>query len=321
MDYGIINDRSPHIIADLCEIISYLEDTPVSRSDVEEFITTKGGDGLLMTLAGEGGAETNEKIQQLTEDAFQHLMYRRAAFGDWYPFAVEHDVLELRAALDDNHKIYATLLFASRLKMFGRSDISRLAAEFETLCTEAAKGLFPAWNVYHFGAGGSDRARFGNKLKDAFSSLAALIRDDVNKRVEELSEQNVGDGGIDIVAVKEWNDPAESLPVYFAQCAAQQEKWPEKRFEAHPITHERYINFFNKPGAILFIPLCYRGPDGQWIDSEGHNCLLIDRLRIVELFQQRIEDGATTAADILALVSAPVAVGTFRPPVSAKAAA
>lgn len=319
--YGIINDKAPHIVADLCEIICYFEDSPVSRGDIEEFINVKGGEGLLKQLVTEGGAETNERIQKFTEDAFKHLLYRQAAFGDWYPFRAEHDVLELCTPQTAKHKIYAALLADSRLKMFPQDQRAALAAEFEALCREAAAGLFPTWTIYHFGVGGADRATFGNKLKDALPALGAKIRDSViQRRINELSDHNVGDGGIDLVAISEWSDPAEAVPVYFAQCAAQQENWPEKKFEAHPLTHEKYFNFFHKPGSIMFIPICYRGPDGLWIDSAGHQNILIDRLRIIQLFQRQIDDNSKTVEQLVEVIANPLATGLFNAPDLAVAA-
>lgn len=314
LEYGIINDRSPHLIADLCEIICYYEDTSVSRGDIEEYITRNGGEGLFSELITDSGAETNERIQRLTEDAFQHLMYRQSAFADWYPFKVQHDVLELKDQFDPMHTMYSALLSDSRLKMFSRQDRSRLALEFEAICREAIAGLLPKWTIYHFGVGGSDRKQFGNKLKDALPKLAEKLRDDLNlRRINQIPDNDSGDGGIDIVAVHEWRDAAESLPVYFAQCAAQQENWPEKRFEAHPISLEKYFSFFHKPGSIMFIPVCYRGPDGQWIDSDGHQSILIDRLRIIELFQAQIDTGLKTITDLNSVILAPFGIGSFRP--------
>lgn len=290
-NYGVINDRAPHIVADLCEIIAFFEARDVSRGDIETFISEKGGNGLLrgLDLQSLSGAEANEKFQAFTEEAFRHLIYRRRVFADWYPFTVENDVISPKD-ITDRHLVYAALLGYSRLKMFANADRINYAAEFETLCYQAANGLFPEWNVYHFGVGGADRAAFGNKLNEALRALAVKLRDSVAEaRIAELSEQNTGDGGVDIVVMKEWSDPAESLPVYFGQCAAQQENWPEKRFEAHPVTLSKYFNFFHEPGALIFIPVCYRNPDGNWVDSAGHPAIVVDRLRIIEMLDYVLE--------------------------------
>lgn len=312
LNYGLINDRSPHIMADLCEIICYFEAIEVSRGDIERFVTTKGGEGLLSELADEGGAEANDKLQKFSEDAFLHLTYRQTAFGEWYPFEVEHDVIELKGELTEKHKIYVSLLADSRLKMFARPKRILFASEFESLCREALYGLFPAWKIYHFGSGGADRHLFGNKLKEALRKLGELIKDDVHeRRVSKLPEQDTGDGGIDLIALREWGDPAESLAVYFAQCAAQQTGWPEKRFEAHSITHEKYFNFFHRPGNILFIPLCYRGPNGKWIGDDGHQTVLIDRLRLTQLYDAELATGGDIG-DILAVISEPFAPGSMQ---------
>lgn len=316
LNYGMINDKAPHIIADLCEIACFFEDRPISRSDIEEFIVNKGGAGLLSQLEqdDESGAETNERMQRLTEDAFKHLEYRSVAFGSWYPFSVDHDVVELLPDQTCEHQIYVNLVCHSRLKMFEKSRQIRLAAEFEALCCYAMEGLFPSWNVYHFGAGGRDRAIFGNKLADAIKELASRLRDDLHSRhVGKISVHDTGDAGIDIVALLEWTDPAEAAPAYFAQCAAQQIVWPEKKFEAHPQSISKYINFFCDPGAILFIPICYRGPDGQWIDADGHRVILIDRLRIIELLRLQFARDSTLSAKVSLVFSAPFARGAYKP--------
>ncbi|MGW8142293.1 hypothetical protein [Sphingomonas zeae] len=229
-----------------------------------------------------------------------------------YPFVVEHDVIELKAEYDDYHRVYAALLSQSRLKMFDRPDRARAAAEFEALCREALPGLYPAWNVYHFGAGGLDRPQFGNKLKDALKALADKTRDKlILDHVNELSEQNVGDAGIDLVALYEWKDAAAAVPSVFCQCAAQQEGWPEKRFEASPWSLERFFNFFHKPATVLFIPICYRVPTGRWVGSDAHQSILIDRLRLTELLDRRLDGGDRTIADIVAVMAAPIELGAF----------
>ncbi len=314
LEYGVINDRAPHIIADLCEIACFFEERPVSRSDIEGFITTRGGAGLISQLERQEdtGAENNERMQRLTEDAFKHLMYRSTAFGEWYPFRAQHDVLELAEPETIEHQIYVNLLCHSRLKMFKPARRAKLASEFEVLCCFAMRALFPDWNVYHFGAGGCDRHLFGNKFSDAICALAKKLRDEVHAgHVAKISPHDVGDGGIDIVALHEWNDPAEAVPAFFAQCAAQQEGWPEKRFEAHPMALEKYIHFFYDPSSVLFIPLCYRGPDGQWLDASGHNSLLVDRLRLVEQFKKLISKDEDIKDELLKAISEPFIRGVY----------
>lgn len=312
-DYGVVNDRSPHIIADLCELVCYLEDISVSRGDIESFIQQRGGEGLLQELEANNDSETNDRIQRLTEDAFQNLLFRSTAFGDWYPFLVDHDVIELKEQFREEHKVYAALLADSRLKMFPRAVRTRLASEFEVICAFALPALLPSFTIYHFGVGGSQRELFGNKLKDALPALADKMRDYViQPHIDELSDQNCGDAGIDLVALYEWQDAAQAVPAYFCQCAAQQEGWPEKRFESHSIAHERYFSFFHKPGSILFIPVCYRQTNGAWIDAAGHQTLLIDRLRLVELFNKVITRNVGTLHDLVQMIGVPLMPGDYQ---------
>jgi hypothetical protein len=100
--------------------------------------------------------------------------------------------------------------------------------------------------------------------------------------------------------------------VFFGQCAAQQHHWPEKRFEAHYATHERFMSFFHKPGVFLFIPVCYRGPDGNWVDTVAHATILVDRLRLVKLMGLALARGTTTLADILATIPSRIQPGAYQ---------
>ena len=293
-NYGLINDRAPHLIADLCEIMCYFENQEISRSDIETFLSEKGGDGLLtdLMLGNLDSAEANEKFQALSEEVFRHLTYRAKAFRAYYPFLTEGDVLVPLSKTTQQHRIYAALLAFSRLKMFSPADRIRFAADFEILCLEASLGFTGTWKVAHFGTGGRDRATFGNKLKEALKNLSAALREiPILQEIEKISDHNVGDAGIDIIIYKEWADPARAVPAYFAQCAAQQENWPAKKFEANALNFEKYFSFFHKPGTILFIPLCFRGVDGKWLGSDGHQTILVDRKRLLDLIEARISGG------------------------------
>lgn len=295
-NYGLINDRSPHLIADLCEIICYFEDQHVSRADIEMFLSENGGDGLFVDLQveGLGSAETNERFQELSEEVFRHLVYREKSFGVYYPFSVAGDVLEPTSTVSARQRIYAALLAFSRLKMFSQVHRQSFAADFEAFCLEASHAFTGTWKVVHFGQGGRDRATLGNKLKDALMSLSDILKETpLLDEIARIPDNSLGDAGVDIIIYRRWSDEARAIPAYFAQCAAQQENWPAKKFEANPLNLERYFSFFHKPGTILFIPLCFRGVDGRWINDAGHQTILVDRKRLVDLVEIRIADFST----------------------------
>ncbi|MFG6592869.1 hypothetical protein [Sulfitobacter sp. 1A12157] len=310
-DYGLIEDRAPHLVADLCEIIAFFENREVSRGDIEGFLYEKGAKGLLddLDLENLDSASANAKFQKLSEDVFRHLTYRTKAIGEWYPFIVEADILVPIDAPTERHKVYAALVAFSRLKMFDQARVTQFAADFEVLCYEAAVAFAIDWKVIHFGVGGRDRAHYGNKLKESLSVLATTLREDTNaKALAKISENNTGDAGIDIIVYRDWDDPAQGMPSYFGQCAAQQLGWPKKKFEASALNLERYFSFFHKPGTLMFIPVCYRGLDGHWLDYDGHQTIIVDRNRIIELLETRIGLAQDEEA-VLNLVPKPFELG------------
>ena len=311
-NYGLVNDRAPHIVADLCEIISYFENREFSRADLETVLSEKAGDGLHVDLKlddVESSAEANEVLQALSEEVFRHLRYRVTVFGEYYPFSTQGDLLVPVTQTTAQHKIYAALLAFSRLTMFSRSEQVRFAAHFEDLCFAASSGFTGTWKVIHFGVGGRDRPQYGHKLKDALMNLSRVLREiPIEQEINKISDHNTGDAGIDIVIYKEWHDPARAIPYYFAQCAAQKDNWPTKKFESNPLSLEKFFSFFHKPGTILFIPLCFRGVDGNWINSDGHQNILIDRQRLLELIEARISHGADQES-VFQQIPTPFALG------------
>ena len=315
-NYGLINDRSPHLVADLCEIICYFEERDVSRADVEVFLSEYGGEGLLseLELSDLDSAETNESFQALSDEVFRHLIYRKKAFGLYYPFALDKEVLVPASGVTQHQKVYAALLAFSRLKMFSKAKQNAYATDFEVLCVEASEGFAGTWNVIHFGTGGRDRPTFGNKLKDALIKLSDVLKETpMTGEIQKLSDQNSGDAGIDIVIYKDWSDDAPATPAYFAQCAAQQQNWPTKKFEANALNLQKYFHFFHQPGTILFIPLCFRGVDGNWINSDGHTTILVDRKRLIDLVEARIE-GGDDPKEVFKHIPAPFSLGCAASP-------
>ena len=309
-DYGIINDRAPHLVADLGEIVGFFENDEVSRGDIENLLSQRGGHDLLAELeAGPDSATKGERFQALSEETFRHFRYRKLSFGRWYPFEIDGDVLVPTSDITVRHKIYAALSAFSRMKMFSGTDQNRFAGDFERLCVEALSGFARDWKVIHFGKGGKDRPALGQKLKDALRALARELREDtVESEIGRLPETNTGDGGIDVVVYRPWSDVARAVPCYFGQCAASQVGWPEKRLEASAVNLERYFNFFHKPGTILFIPLCFRDVDGTWVNSDGHQTILVDRQRLIELLDARLRDEDDAEA-FLAEIAMPFDLG------------
>lgn len=291
--YGIVNDRSPHIIADLFEIMAFFERREVSRGDIETYLMNEAGRGFKEEVeeevdAAASSAEKNEKFQLVSEESFLHFQYRKKAFGKWYPFEAEADVLTPVKKISDRMKVYISLLVYSRLKMLSASDRTKFAAHFEKLCVESLKGLFPGWSVIHFGKGGADRAALGNRLSDAIRGLAKNLKDSADEHyIGKITPHDTGDAGIDIVALYDFADPAPGVTAFFAQCAAQQTAWPEKRFEANSVSLRQYVNFFHSPGAMLLIPVFYRNTDGNWVTEDGYGSVLIDRLRLVNMIESQ----------------------------------
>jgi len=295
-EIGQVPKRHPYLLADLVELcLPFLAYDELSKSDVETLIREGDLDAdedLDSNIArpGESSAEKIDKEFSWVEDCFMQLQYREAAFDSSYPFRIgDGSVLTWKANLTDEMILYLFLLVCSRLRSFPQGKCQLLASVFEKVSREAMKELLPSSAfVRIFGANSYDRQTYyGTGISDALRKLGIDLKEDVIER-NILQETGTGDGGLDLVAYLSFEDPARGSLALFGQCAAQQYDWPKKVLEAHPLRFSSWLSFCHSPGNIVFIPLCYRQANGEWVkNSPSNGCVLLDRLRICKLLRGR----------------------------------
>lgn len=302
IDLGPVPKTTPHLMADYLELaLLYRVRDEISMSDAISFASQGQGDledvgdqdeDAFQEISSEepnysflSSAEKNAREQEVAADWFRHIKYRASAFGDLYPFVLDgSNVFSVKAKLNEKHLIYSYLLLCSRLKIFKQQERFLLANYFERLCATVLQGfMVKGSTVRIFGMGSDDRkTHFGVRLKDAISKLAAELNEaPINTSIDAIATNNRGDGGLDIVGYTKLGDNNPSHLVFFGQCASRMTEWPEKQLEAHPIHWQKYIYCIHPPANLVFIPVCFRGADGAWADSNKVTAnILFDRLRI-----------------------------------------
>jgi hypothetical protein len=295
-EIGVAHRARPHLLADLAELLLfvgydaisdlshaslrvYLKEMPASAEDADD-----------NHPAANDPAE-KEGTERELEDCWTQLEYREGAFKAFYPFKVDGDRLLWKKKQDPKHQIYLFLLACSRLRSFSKSMRQSAAKAFVEIAREAMRSLAgPSFDVRIFDANSDDRKTYyGTDLRVALRKLgedfaAHAIHDEhINKK------DPAGDAGLDLVAIRRFSDSASGHYTILGQAACRETEWPAKRFEASPQSMRAFFNLLNNPEYIIFIPMCYRRANGEWVDSSsGSGCLVVDRLRLIALLEERM---------------------------------
>jgi hypothetical protein len=299
-EIGVAQRGRPHLLADLAELllfVGYDSITELSHASLRVYVKE------MPAAAEDADSEVpvrepsqKELQERELEDCWTQLEYRERVFKAFYPFAVEGDRLIWKEGKDAKREIYLFLLACARLRSFGRKARQAAARAFVELAREAMRSLVgPGFHVRIFDANSDDRKNYyGTDLRQALRQLGkdlaahAIHEDHIDKK------DPAGDAGLDLIAVRCFEDAASGHYAIFGQAACRESEWPAKRFEGHPQAYRAFFSLLNNPESAIFIPICYRLATGEWVDSSsGSGCLVIDRLRLIALLQERLKSATS----------------------------
>lgn len=301
-EVGVMHKRHPHLLADLAELLlvtSYDGLTEVSQSRLEALVKEipVAPEELSAEEAQdeEHAVDQQESTDRHVEDCWSQLEYRQAVFGELYPFDIDGPLMSWKdPPRTAQQSLYCFLLVCSRLRSFqGMSGFAQRAARAFTHMSKIALQQLSGTEcqVRVFDANSDDRHNhFGTNLRHAMKKLAEDLgaHHVVEEEIAKLPTS--GDHGLDLVSVHAFADGAKGTLAIFGQCGAQETEWPTKTLEAHPLRFSGLFTMLNEPANLMFIPVSYRDSTGAWV--VGHKlggCLLVDRLRILNLVSERWE--------------------------------
>lgn len=302
-----MSETKPHLLVDQLELYLLLfnDGDHFSKSDLTTILSQ---DADTEESSG-SSAESNLKVETNVETCFRHFQYRASAFLEYYPFHINQSGNLEKKPQTAKISIYRFLLVASMLSQVGKADSTLLAQQFEVVCADALKQWNGNLNVKIFGAGSEDRRNyFGSGTREALCKLAEFvsatpIHHVINKKREDgvYKISSSGDKGLDIVACHPFNDNAGGCFSIFGQCASKKEHWWHKKHEANAINFREIIAFKNDPLNMVFIPVCFRDSNGEWVEeTSSTGCLLIDRVRLCSMLVRGEVDGVDFAAFVAA---------------------
>jgi len=157
-------------------------------------------------------------------------------------------------------------------------------ALFERLCAESLRALH--WEVAQVGWSRSA----SNSIQDKVNALAAAIGEPANDQaIQRWAEPDAKDGGLDLVAWKEFPDGLSGRPICLVQVASG-ENWADKLHTPNVALWAKLIDFATRPRRGLAMPFA---PEKEYFRRQSNHdlvMLLMDRHRI--LSPTRDGDGA-----------------------------
>lgn len=305
---GRVPHTKPHLLADTAEIaLAYGEYEQMSQTDILTIIRTasKTADELLPLDEEDiddneysddlDGSQITDREQGYVEECFRQIEFRSAAFGAAYPFDHSDETLTLKEEITPIQKIYLLLLACSRVRSFkGKGITQKLADAFEEISAACMKYLMPeSSEIYMFGPNFRDKNIFPGGLQEALQVLTSRM----GMRLKTGWEKNYGssgDGKLDLVAICRLDDHAPGFHVLIGQCASMENEndWQKKRSEALLSFQSAAFDFLVEPQGVLFIPVCFRQPDGDWVNGNNvSRVITLDRLRIISLLNNESDLG------------------------------
>ncbi len=281
--------KDPLILADAIELaVAFAKDDyngRFTRADFQHLAASESlSDNGKSYLTGDQADERTEQFEQA------HTLIRNRAswLGVAYPFSVATDeVLFSPPAAIGECLPYLFLLVCSNGN-YVPSLKGSLPAQFESLCKEAFRSLFPeSAEVLLFSQKSEDRkAHFGWAASDAVPKLAEMLNTGVTN-ADQLSDTQ-REFGIDLVAICPFDDQSPYPFFAFAQCTIEQEWW-SKRHEAiaqNELTG--FISLNSNHSNFLMIPHFPRYSLEGWSEDPGRtgNCILCDRFRLCRLLER-----------------------------------
>ena len=289
MTWSSDTTKNPLILADAIELtVAFSEEDCNGRFTQADFQRIVASENLSEDdqshLTGDQADERNEQFEQ----AITLITNRASWLGAAYPFAIHaNEVRFSPQAAIGKCLPYLFLLVCSNGNHIP-SLKNTLPAQFENLCKEAFRSLFPEWaEVLLFSQNSEDRKNvFGWAARDAVARLAEKLNAKMVNANQLGNTQR--EFGIDLIAICPFDDLTAHPFFAFAQCTMQQEWW-EKRHEAIAQTAlTGFISLNARHSNFLMIPHFPRYNLEEWSEDPGRtgNCILCDRLRICKLLEK-----------------------------------
>lgn len=221
------------------------------------------------------------------EEAMSLIKRRASWLGEIYPFRQENEEVQFAPQTSKEH--YLLYLFLLACSCHNRIPTLKyeLRVQFENICKEAMRSLFPDWaEVFLFSQKSDDRKELGLSAKKAIPTLANKLNAQVESEDELPDTQE--EYGIDLIAICSFGDELEYPFFAFAQCTVEKEWWGKRHEAQAGNALSGVVRLDTNHTNFLLIPHFPRSEVTRWREPRSHtiNCILCDRYRICRLLEK-----------------------------------
>lgn len=277
-----ISKHKYHLYSDYIEMLALFTNSCVTKSDILDRLFDEGielhEDEDNSSDLYSDKSEKDDKNENWITEIFDLIGYRVSLFAIDYPFETNRGGIELKNNLSDKNKIYLSLLISSNLNHFKILQ-PELTTEFETISHQSLKNYMPA-NAKVKATG--KNTEYSGYAKEKIKKIASEINIDTNdNELSDISDRNVQEEGLDLIAWIPFEDKIPNLITILAQCACGKD-WIKKQHETG-----RYENFFNfykqQPIHAMYIPYAISNNQSFYQSKDiNKGRMIFDRKRILE---------------------------------------
>jgi hypothetical protein len=229
--------------------------------------------------------DEEEYTENLPQNVMDEIQTRRLLLNDKYPFECDGYKLEVRAA-DARNSTYVFCLGLSLLPAANIENDQR-AKQFETIAMTAAAGFF-----------GGQGLRIGAPWRTEEIATYDILLDrvvelipDLGKRVRDVPPGG-GDGGWDVLVVKDFADKRFPRLVALGNCATGRTDWKRKGKETEPEYFWEFFAHGHRSTFVTFFAVPFVMDDDARKRRLSPTGMTFDRFRICEYAPQSNEDVA-----------------------------
>jgi len=251
--------RGISYIADTVEFRTWARQAPYTFNELEDDL--------------KAAIDEDDYSENLPQKVMDEIVARQGILKDAYPF--ESDGYSVRVKCADPQK--STYLFCVALSLLPAAYIEteQRAQQFESVATRAAKGFFGG-DALRIGAPWkTDEVPTYGKLLD---KIVALIPNLGNRARDEAP--NGGDGGWDVLVVKNFLDNQFPRLIALGNCATGRTDWKRKGKETEPGYIWEFFAHGHRSVLITFLVVPYVMDEDIRLRKLG--VLTFDRFRLCE---------------------------------------
>jgi hypothetical protein len=258
-------------IADAVEFRTWAKEEPYTFNALEDDL--------------KAAIDEEEYTESLPQNVMDEIQTRRLLLNDKYPFECDGYKLEVRGA-DARSSTYVFCLGLSLLPAANIENDQR-AKQFETIAMTAAAGFFGGRGLRIGAPWRTEEIATYDVLLDRVVELIP----DLGKRVRDVPPGG-GDGGWDVLVVKDFADKKFPRLVALGNCATGRTDWKRKGKETEPEYFWEFFAHSHRSTFVTFFAVPFVMDDDSRKRRLSPTGMTFDRFRICEYAPRSNEDVA-----------------------------